>query len=73
MIPVDESLTLDAYQRHAAATDLDVGSGDPLIPLLGLAGEVGALLAEFKKERRPGGQSYRGFHDGVVTELGDIL
>lgn len=66
-------LGLDDYQRLAAATDVDSGSGDPLVPLLGLAGEVGALLAEFKKQQRPGGESYRGFHDGVVTELGDIL
>lgn len=70
--PIDD-LTLDEYQQRAAATDLDAESADPLIPLLGLAGEVGALLAEFKKERRPGGSSYTGFHDGVVTELGDIL
>jgi NTP pyrophosphatase (non-canonical NTP hydrolase) len=69
----NDDLTLNAYQAQSAATDVDSQSGDPLIPLLGLAGEVGALLAEFKKERRPGGESYRGFHDQVVTELGDIL
>jgi hypothetical protein len=69
----DDDLTLDEYQRQAAATDVDAESWDPLIPLLGLAGEVGALLAEFKKERRAGGELYQGFHDQVVTELGDIL
>lgn len=73
MEDLDKDLTLDGYQRRAAATDVEAESGDPLIPLLGLAGEVGALLAEFKKERRPGGEAYRGFHDQVVTELGDIL
>lgn len=73
MDPANGDLTLDDYQRLAAHTDIDAPSGDPLIPLLGLAGEVGALQAEFKKGRLPGGEAYQGFHDAVVTELGDIL
>lgn len=66
-------LTLDQYQRLAAATDLEGNSRDPAVPLLGLAGEAGALVSEFKKKRRPDGVAYSGFEDVVVTELGDIL
>lgn len=67
------NLTLDRYQELAAATDLDKQPADPLVPLLGLAGEVGALIAEYKKRVRPGGESYVGFEAVVATELGDIL
>src|SRR5581483_2024500 len=67
------ALTLDQYQELAAETDLDGDSSDPLIPLLGLAGEVGQLLAEYKKRVRPGGESYVGFESVMPTELGDIL
>ena len=66
-------MTLDDYQRKAASTDVEGESGDPIVPLLGLAGEVGALIAEFKKKRRPDGFAYTGFDDVVVKELGDIL
>lgn len=66
-------LTLDMYQEIAAETDLDRDSDDPLIPLLGLAGEVGQLIAEYKKRRRRGGESYIGFEDVMPIELGDIL
>lgn len=66
-------LTFDAYQLRASETDLESGSDDPTGPLLGLAGEVGALVTEYKKKRRPDGLAYGGFEDVVVTELGDIL
>jgi len=66
-------LTLDQYQRLAAETDLDRDSIDPLIPLLGLAGEVGQLIAEYKKRIRRGGESYVGFEAVMPIELGDIL
>ncbi|MFL6239002.1 MAG: hypothetical protein ACJ735_05855 [Actinomycetes bacterium] len=66
-------LTLDQYQEIAAETDLDGDSSDPLIPLLGLAGEVGQLIAEYKKRVRPGGESYIGFEAVMPIELGDIL
>src|SRR5213080_1872077 len=66
-------LTLDQYQELAAETDLDASSTDPLIPLLGLAGEVGQLIAEYKKRVRPGGESYVGFETVMPIELGDIL
>jgi hypothetical protein len=68
-----EDLTLDEYQRIAADTDVERDSDDPVGPLLGLAGEVGALIAEFKKKRRPDGSAYTGFEDVITIELGDIL
>lgn len=69
----EPGMTLDGYQRRAASTDVEGQSDDPIVPLLGLAGEVGALIAEFKKKRRPDGVAYTGFDDVVVKELGDIL
>ena len=66
-------MNLDDYQRESAATDLEGDSHDPIVPLLGLAGEVGSLLAEFKKKQRPDGPAYAGFERVVATELGDIL
>lgn len=69
----DTGLTLDEYQDRAARTDVEAESDDPLVPLLGLAGEVGALAAEFKKQQRADGVHYTGFDEAVATELGDIL
>jgi hypothetical protein len=69
----EPELTLDEYQSAAAATDIEGDSHDPVVPLLGLAGEVGSLIAEFKKKRRPDGLAYTGFEEVVVAELGDIL
>lgn len=43
-----------------------------MIPLLGLAGETGTLLAEFKKKIRDK-HSYEGFVERAEEELGDIL
>ena len=43
-----------------------------MIPLLGLAGETGTLLAEFKKKIRDK-ESYEGFQEKAEEELGDIL
>ena len=43
-----------------------------LVPLLGLAGEVGELLGEHKKWLRDG-DSYKLFPDRVKEELGDLL
>jgi NTP pyrophosphatase (non-canonical NTP hydrolase) len=71
--PEERELSLDDYQRAAAATDIEGESSDPVVPLLGLAGEVGSLIAEFKKKRRPDGLAYTGFEEVIVAELGDIL
>ena len=69
-----DRLTFREYQELAATTDLV--SGDQLeakmTPLLGLAGEVGSLLSEFKKHMREGDR-YRPFADQVAEEIGDVL
>jgi NTP pyrophosphatase (non-canonical NTP hydrolase) len=52
--------------------------GDPtdlkamMIPLLGLAGEAGELLSEYKKYLRDG-DSHRLFRERYAEELGDML
>ena len=69
----ERHITLDEYQQLAARTDVEPDNKDPLVPLLGLAGEVGELSAEFKKQQRADGVHYTGFDEAVATELGDIL
>src|SRR5688572_21516173 len=62
------------YQERAALTDrLPENQDDPgLLPLIGLGGEVGQLMAEYKKRERDR-EGYRAFRDEVEEELGDIL
>lgn len=66
------------YQREALKTDqVPVSDGvdsdiSRLVPLLGLAGEAGELLTEYKKRLRDG-ESYRLFKERVGEELGDLL
>lgn len=71
---MDNDLTLREYQRESARTDR--ARGDDLksitVPLLGLAGETGSLLTEYKKWLRDG-DYYKPFTDQVAEELGDIL
>jgi len=71
---MESELTLREYQREASRTDR--ASGDNLesmmIPLLGLAGEAGSLLSEYKKWLREGDR-YKPFTDQVAEEIGDIL
>lgn len=57
--------------RTPSATSMSADAGR-LIPLLGLAGEAGQLLAEYKKRLRDGPGHVR-FVDRVAEELGDIL
>jgi hypothetical protein len=64
-------MELSDYQQLAGETDILMGD-DELLPLLGLAGEVGQLIAEYKKRRRDK-IGYRAFSDEVHEELGDIL
>lgn len=62
------------FQEEAAKTD-QVGCDEQnsiLVPLLGLAGEVGTLLSAYKKYLRDGGAHER-FHDQVGEDLGDLL
>jgi NTP pyrophosphatase (non-canonical NTP hydrolase) len=71
-------MKLSDYQAKALETDqtpAPLGMGPDaarLIPLLGLAGEAGQLLSEFKKRLRDG-PSHVQFVDKVSEELGDIL
>lgn len=71
------------YQKQAARTDQFPTTREPqatkgkeakaeLVPLLGLTGEVGTLLSEYKKVLRDGPVHLR-FTDRVAEELGDIL
>lgn len=72
---------LKEFQQQANKTDqvlaeFDGEPGHPnrheIVPLIGLVGEVGALLGEYKKQIRDGGLP-RKFGDEVEEELGDIL
>lgn len=64
-------MELNDYQDQAGETDVLSGDAD-LLPLLGLAGEVGQLIAEYKKRERDK-TGYRAFREEVHEELGDIL
>jgi NTP pyrophosphatase (non-canonical NTP hydrolase) len=67
-------MDLNEYQREAQATD-QVPLGDPsalIVPLLGMAGEVGSLLEEFKKHLRDG-EAHVLFAEQMSEELGDVL
>jgi NTP pyrophosphatase (non-canonical NTP hydrolase) len=67
-------MDLRDYQRDAQATD-QVPAGDPnavIVPLLGMAGEVGSLLEEYKKYLRDK-DAHVLFPNQVAEELGDIL
>lgn len=64
------------YQAQAANTDQVPGTERNdralLVPLLGLAGETGTLLSEYKKWLREGA-AYRIFKERIAEDLGDIL
>src|SRR6185503_7303958 len=62
------------YQRQALASDKTGEDAEKglMVTLLGLAGETGSLLSEYKKWYREG-EAYRPFSDQVSEELGDIL
>jgi len=67
-------MELDEYQKLAIkAARFDIADTEGrVISLLGLAGEVGELSTEFKKQIRDG-KSYKVFQNKVIEELGDIL
>lgn len=67
-------MELNEYQRKALTTDItaSVPGQDLTIPLLGLAGECGELLSEYKKFFRDG-EAYRLFPERLREELGDVL
>lgn len=62
------------YQLAALETDqVPSREGDGIVvPLLGLAGEAGQLLSEYKKQLRDG-EAHRLHKERVAEELGDLL
>jgi len=64
-------MDIGEYQRLTAQTDV-LNPEDVALPLLGLAGEVGNLAAEYKKRQRDT-VGYRAFSEEVHEELGDLL
>jgi len=67
-------MDFSSYQAMAMATDqVPPGSDNAVIvPLLGLAGEAGELLSEYKKHLRDGA-AHQLFTARVAEELGDLL
>ena len=65
-------MDLDEYQTRAVTTDLHPGQDGMVISLLGLAGEVGELLTEYKKHLRDG-KAHHLFGERIAEELGDLL
>src|SRR3984893_14224754 len=71
-------MDFDRYQKEALRTDrvpARKGSDDVfslMVPMLGLAGETGQLLSEYKKHLRDG-EAHRLFEERVSEELGDLL
>ncbi|MFC5679099.1 nucleoside triphosphate pyrophosphohydrolase family protein [Aeromicrobium endophyticum] len=64
-------MNIGEYQRLTAETDV-LDPTDLGLPLLGLAGEVGNLSAEYKKRQRDQA-GYRAFSEEVHEELGDLI
>ena len=66
------------YQDEAQHTDRILGGENTddllslVVPMLGLAGETGQLLSEYKKHLRDG-EMHRLFKERVTEELGDLL
>lgn len=72
-------MNLNTYQKEAQKTDRvpyqqssEYTGVDLIVPLLGLAGETGELLSEYKKHLRDG-KSHLLFKERVAEELGDLL
>ena len=65
-------MDFDEYQVRSAITDQRPDPRDISFPLLGLAGEVGSLVAEYKKLIRGDTISGR-FLEEAREDLGDLL
>ena len=74
----EKGMNFDHYQKEALRTDrvpVRDNADDVLsliVPMLGLAGETGQLLSEYKKHLRDG-EAHRLFKERVSEELGDLL
>lgn len=71
-------MDFNGYQKEALRTDRVPAQSDAddaialIVPMLGLAGETGQLLSEYKKHLRDG-EAHRLFKERVSEELGDLL
>ena len=68
-------MDFNSYQRNARRTDQvpdDKDDFSMIVPMLGLAGETGQLLSEYKKHLRDG-EAHQLYKERVSEELGDIL
>ena len=68
-------MDFDGYQKEALRTDRAPERQDEtslIVPMLGLAGETGQLLSEYKKHLRDG-EAHCLFKERVSEELGDLL
>lgn len=70
-------MLLSEYQQEAEKTDQTLARREDelvrlMVPLLGLAGETGTLLTEYKKYIRDK-DAYKIFKEKISEELGDIL
>src|SRR5690606_29203525 len=78
LTPKEASMDFRSYQKEALRTDrvpARDGADDAaslIVPMLGLAGETGKLLSEYKKHLRDG-EAHRMFKERVSEELGDLL
>lgn len=73
-IDSEAAMDFNTYQERAKKTDRNPGIGENgmMIPLLGLAGEAGQVLTEYKKYLRDG-ESHTLFKERFAEELGDLL
>ncbi len=66
-------MKFDTYQDSAAKTDhTSSRPGQFFIPLMGLIGEVGSLIAEYKKFLRDG-SAHENYTQNLIEDLGDAL
>ena len=68
----EQARLTDQAPSNASHDDAREPARHEIIPLLGLVGEVGGLLGEYKKRLRDG-KIHRNFRSEVAEELGDIL
>jgi NTP pyrophosphatase (non-canonical NTP hydrolase) len=68
------AMDLNTYQERAKETDRNPATDQKgmMIPLLGLSGEAGQLLTEYKKYMRDG-DCHTLFRDKFAEEMGDVL